>query len=163
MHSTNQDKLLLSEHQVCKFRPKIMTLSKQQNKMIILNCHKKYVLMCISISSLLSLNDKCIFLSYSLSRRGRTIIFSIHQPKYSIYKLFDTLTLVCRGRLVYHGPAKQHPIRYFINLGEYQSFIAYSLLMTTLLIPVHITPSLGLTLISRVICPLKVSMGMALD
>ncbi|TPP64886.1 Placenta-specific ATP-binding cassette transporter [Fasciola gigantica] len=53
----------------------------------------------------------------TLSRRGRTIIFSIHQPKYSIYKLFDSLTLVYRGRLVYHGPARHHPIRYFINLG----------------------------------------------
>ncbi|VDP77150.1 unnamed protein product [Echinostoma caproni] len=53
----------------------------------------------------------------TLSRRGRTIIFSIHQPKYSIYKLFDTLTLVNRGRLVYHGPAKHEPIRYFIRLG----------------------------------------------
>ncbi|KAF7233474.1 hypothetical protein EG68_08766 [Paragonimus skrjabini miyazakii] len=53
----------------------------------------------------------------NLSRRGRTIIFSIHQPKYSIYKLFDSLTLVFRGRLVYHGPAKYEPIRYFLNLG----------------------------------------------
>ncbi|CAL8069748.1 unnamed protein product [Calicophoron daubneyi] len=53
----------------------------------------------------------------NLSRRGRTIIFSIHQPKYSIYKLFDTLTLVYRGRLVYHGKAKHEPIQYFLKLG----------------------------------------------
>lgn len=53
----------------------------------------------------------------NLARRGRTIIFSIHQPKYSIYKLFTSLTLLFRGRIVYHGPAKYEPIRYFLNLG----------------------------------------------
>ncbi|GAA57895.1 ATP-binding cassette sub-family G member 2, partial [Clonorchis sinensis] len=53
----------------------------------------------------------------NLSRRGRTIIFSIHQPKYSIYKLFDSLTMVFRGRLVYHGRAKYAPIEYFLKLG----------------------------------------------
>uniref|UniRef100_A0A1I8G170 Broad substrate specificity ATP-binding cassette transporter ABCG2 n=1 Tax=Macrostomum lignano TaxID=282301 RepID=A0A1I8G170_9PLAT len=31
-----------------------------------------------------------------LANSGRTIIFSIHQPKYSIYRLFDNLTLVLR-------------------------------------------------------------------
>ncbi|CAF2120683.1 unnamed protein product [Rotaria magnacalcarata] len=41
-----------------------------------------------------------------LSRRGRTIIFSIHQPRYSIFKLFDTVMLMCNGRCVYHGSAK---------------------------------------------------------
>ncbi|CAH8562924.1 unnamed protein product [Heterobilharzia americana] len=53
----------------------------------------------------------------ALSKRGRTIIFSIHQPKYSIYKLFDSLTLIYRGQLVYHGPARKEPIRYFGRLG----------------------------------------------
>ncbi|KAH8875584.1 ATP-binding cassette sub-family G member 2 [Schistosoma japonicum] len=53
----------------------------------------------------------------ALSRRGRTIIFSIHQPKYSIYKLFDSLTLIYRGQIVYHGPARKEPIRYFDRLG----------------------------------------------
>lgn len=54
---------------------------------------------------------------YSLSLRGRTIIFSIHQPKYSIYKLFDTLTLVLDGSLAYHGPADNSPVHYFRELG----------------------------------------------
>lgn len=34
-----------------------------------------------------------------------TIIFSIHQPRYSIFKIFDTVTLMCQGRSVYHGSA----------------------------------------------------------
>uniref|UniRef100_A0A0X3Q5J8 ATP-binding cassette sub-family G member 2 n=1 Tax=Schistocephalus solidus TaxID=70667 RepID=A0A0X3Q5J8_SCHSO len=53
----------------------------------------------------------------TLSRRGRTIILSIHQPKYSIYKLFDSLTLVCGGQIVYHGPGRKDPIHYFARLG----------------------------------------------
>ncbi|CAH8538290.1 unnamed protein product [Schistosoma bovis] len=53
----------------------------------------------------------------ALAKRGRTIIFSIHQPKYSIYKLFDTLTLIYRGQIIYHGLAKKEPIGYFGRLG----------------------------------------------
>ncbi|CAF3699138.1 unnamed protein product [Adineta steineri] len=40
-----------------------------------------------------------------LSETGRTIIFSIHQPRYSIFKLFDTILLMCKGKNVYHGSA----------------------------------------------------------
>ncbi|CAF3112309.1 unnamed protein product [Rotaria socialis] len=40
-----------------------------------------------------------------LSQRGHTIIFSIHQPRYSIFKLFDTLLLIGAGHCVYHGSA----------------------------------------------------------
>ncbi|XP_072050439.1 broad substrate specificity ATP-binding cassette transporter ABCG2-like [Amphiura filiformis] len=38
-----------------------------------------------------------------LSRRGRTIIFSIHQPRFQIYSLFNRLHLLSRGETVYHG------------------------------------------------------------
>ena len=30
---------------------------------------------------------------------------SIHQPRYSIFKLFDSVTLLSRGEVVYSGPA----------------------------------------------------------
>lgn len=40
-----------------------------------------------------------------LSKKGRVIIFSIHQPRYSIYRLFDKLHLLSKGHTVYHGPA----------------------------------------------------------
>jgi len=36
-----------------------------------------------------------------------TVILSIHQPRYSIYKLFDTLMLLNDGASVYHGPATE--------------------------------------------------------
>ncbi|KAG2462984.1 ABCG2 protein, partial [Polypterus senegalus] len=51
-----------------------------------------------------------------LAQRGRTIIFSIHQPRYSIFKLFDSLTLLAIGRVIYHGPA-QSALQYFHSIG----------------------------------------------
>ncbi|NXO90773.1 ABCG2 protein, partial [Certhia brachydactyla] len=51
-----------------------------------------------------------------MSKQGKTIIFSIHQPRYSIFRLFDSLTLLAAGRVLYHGPA-QHAIGYFQSIG----------------------------------------------
>ncbi|KAI5096101.1 broad substrate specificity ATP-binding cassette transporter ABCG2 [Silurus meridionalis] len=51
-----------------------------------------------------------------MSAHGRTIILSIHQPRYSIYRLFDSLTLLAAGRQVYHGPA-QSALQYFSDIG----------------------------------------------
>ena len=47
---------------------------------------------------------------------NRIVIMSIHQPRYSIFKLFDTLTLLSVGNMVYHGPAGQ-ALAYFSRLG----------------------------------------------
>ncbi|XP_066240714.1 broad substrate specificity ATP-binding cassette transporter ABCG2 isoform X2 [Saccopteryx leptura] len=51
-----------------------------------------------------------------MSKQGRTIIFSIHQPRYSIFKLFDSLTLLASGRLMFHGPAHE-ALGYFASAG----------------------------------------------
>ncbi|XP_006084665.1 ATP-binding cassette sub-family G member 2-like [Myotis lucifugus] len=51
-----------------------------------------------------------------MSKQGRTIIFSIHQPRYSIFKLFDSLTLLASGKLMFHGPA-QEALGYFASAG----------------------------------------------
>ncbi|XP_066911923.1 broad substrate specificity ATP-binding cassette transporter ABCG2-like isoform X2 [Clytia hemisphaerica] len=48
--------------------------------------------------------------------KGRTIIFSIHQPRYSVFKQFDTLTLLSAGEMVYHGDPN-NAITYFKDLG----------------------------------------------
>ncbi|KAK7816455.1 LOW QUALITY PROTEIN: hypothetical protein U0070_007872, partial [Myodes glareolus] len=53
-----------------------------------------------------------ILILKKMSKRGRTIIFSINQPHYSIFKLFDNLTLVASGKVMFHGPA-QEALRYF--------------------------------------------------
>ncbi|XP_075799477.1 ATP-binding cassette sub-family G member 3-like [Microtus pennsylvanicus] len=56
-----------------------------------------------------------------MSRRGRTIIFSINQPPYSIFRLFDSLTLVASGKVMFHGPA-QEALEYFTSADyEYDS------------------------------------------
>ena len=51
-----------------------------------------------------------------LSRNTGTIVFSIHQPRYSIFKLFDTVMFMCQGQCVYHGPIKDL-VSYFSTHG----------------------------------------------
>uniref|UniRef100_A0A3P9MS38 ATP-binding cassette, sub-family G (WHITE), member 2c n=1 Tax=Poecilia reticulata TaxID=8081 RepID=A0A3P9MS38_POERE len=59
----------------------------------------------------------CIIgLLHKLSRRGKTVIFSIHQPRYSIFKQFDHLTLMHKGEIVYAGAA-DHTLEYFTDIG----------------------------------------------
>ncbi|MBZ3874357.1 ATP-binding cassette sub-family G member 2 [Sciurus carolinensis] len=63
-----------------------------------------------------------------ISEQGRTIIFSIHQPRYSIFQLFDSLTILASGELMYHGPARK-ALEYFKSAGnqtEMPSKIDYS-------------------------------------
>jgi ATP-binding cassette subfamily G (WHITE) protein 2 len=52
-----------------------------------------------------------------LALKGRTIVFSIHQPRYSIYRTFDTMLLLSLGEIVYHGPAKE-ALGHFANIGQ---------------------------------------------
>ncbi|XP_004848108.1 ATP-binding cassette sub-family G member 2 [Heterocephalus glaber] len=51
-----------------------------------------------------------------MSKQGRTIIFSIHQPQDSIFKMFDSLTLLASRKLVFHGPASE-AVQYFASSG----------------------------------------------
>ncbi|XP_051026517.1 ATP-binding cassette sub-family G member 3-like [Acomys russatus] len=51
-----------------------------------------------------------------LSKTGRTIIFSINRPPYSIFRSFDSLTLVGSGKVMFHGPA-QDALEYFKAAG----------------------------------------------
>jgi len=52
-----------------------------------------------------------------LSRRGRTVIFSVHQPRFTIFKLFDRLSLLVDGHCVFHGLASQ-ALPFFESLGK---------------------------------------------
>ncbi|NXX34735.1 ABCG2 protein, partial [Nicator chloris] len=61
-------------------------------------------------------NAVLLLLKRWMSKQGKTIIFSIHQPRYSIFRLFDSLTLLAAGRVLYHGPA-QHAIAHFQSIG----------------------------------------------
>ena len=48
--------------------------------------------------------------------RGRTVIFSLHQPRFTIFKLIDRLSLLAAGHSVFHGPASQ-ALPFFESLG----------------------------------------------
>ncbi len=52
---------------------------------------------------------------------------SIHQPRYSIFKLFDTLSLLSRGAIVYHGVAYK-ALEYFQEQGTCVYVCTFSLL-----------------------------------
>ncbi|XP_049923959.1 broad substrate specificity ATP-binding cassette transporter ABCG2-like [Epinephelus moara] len=60
--------------------------------------------------------NSVLLLLKRMANSGRTIILSIHQPRYSIYRLFDRLTLLVNGKQVYHGPA-QSALEYFSDIG----------------------------------------------
>ncbi|XP_033616472.1 broad substrate specificity ATP-binding cassette transporter ABCG2, partial [Fukomys damarensis] len=55
-----------------------------------------------------------------LSRQGRTIIFSIRQPQYSVFKMFDSLTLLAAGNLMFHGPAQMTMEQLFFSRYGYK-------------------------------------------
>ena len=60
----------------------------------------------------------CVCIVCSLCRRHNSIIImSIHQPRYSIFKLFDRLTLLSLGNMVYHGDSAQ-ALQYFSDIGN---------------------------------------------
>ncbi|XP_036002644.1 broad substrate specificity ATP-binding cassette transporter ABCG2 isoform X2 [Fundulus heteroclitus] len=60
--------------------------------------------------------NSVLLLLKRMANNGRTIILSIHQPRFSIYRLFDSLTLLVNGQQVYHGPA-QRALDYFSDIG----------------------------------------------
>lgn len=51
-----------------------------------------------------------------LARKGRTIVMSIHQPRFDIFSMIDSLMILSSGRVVYDGPANQM-VDYFASLG----------------------------------------------
>lgn len=51
-----------------------------------------------------------------LAEHGRTIILSIHQPRFKIFDMFDSVTLMSEGSMVYHGDANL-VVSYFKSVG----------------------------------------------
>ncbi|KAH9495048.1 ATP-binding cassette sub- G member 8 [Bulinus truncatus] len=51
-----------------------------------------------------------------LASKHRTIIMSIHQPRFDIFNAVDTMMLLSKGSIVYNGPAKDM-VGYFTALG----------------------------------------------
>ncbi len=42
---------------------------------------------------------------WSLAQAGRTVLATVHQPRSSIFQMFDLLMLITKGRMVYFGAA----------------------------------------------------------
>ena len=51
-----------------------------------------------------------------LSRNGRTIITTIHQPSSEIMSRFDRIMCLCEGKIVYDGPPENIP-QHFASAG----------------------------------------------
>lgn len=51
-----------------------------------------------------------------LARRGRTVVFTIHQPTEECSEFFDDIMLMCSGEVVYHGPFAD-AVEYFESIG----------------------------------------------
>ncbi|CAF1166468.1 unnamed protein product [Adineta steineri] len=60
--------------------------------------------------------QQVIELLKKLSKSGRTIIFSIHQPRFSIFNLFDQVVLMCKGKIVYND-SPENVLPYFRKQG----------------------------------------------
>ncbi|KAM9792334.1 broad substrate specificity ATP-binding cassette transporter ABCG2d [Neosynchiropus ocellatus] len=60
--------------------------------------------------------NSVLLLLKRMASQGRTIIMSIHQPRYSIFRLFDSLTLLVSGKMAYHGPSP-NALDYFSTIG----------------------------------------------
>jgi ATP-binding cassette, subfamily G (WHITE), eye pigment precursor transporter len=59
---------------------------------------------------------KIVALLNELARKGRTIIFTIHQPTAEVLTFFDDLMLMAQGKTVFHGPMAA-AVEYFSSVG----------------------------------------------
>lgn len=59
---------------------------------------------------------KIVALLSELARKGRTIIFTIHQPTAEVLSYFDDLMLMAQGKVVFHG-ATSSAVDYFSSVG----------------------------------------------
>jgi len=60
--------------------------------------------------------NSIVLLLHNMSQSGRNIIMSIHQPRFSIFSLFNRLILLNKGELVYSG-ASERAVDYFESIG----------------------------------------------
>ena len=60
----------------------------------------------------------CICILCSSVSRDRVVVTSLRRAQYSMYNLFNTLTLLSRGRVVYHGPAGEMAVGHFRDIGR---------------------------------------------
>ena len=88
-------------------------------------CAFRSEMFCVEFKVAVSSNLACIPL---FNLKGCTIIFSIIQSQYSIFRFFDSLTLVASEKIMFHGPA-QDAMKPFRSAGMviscYESFFIH--------------------------------------
>lgn len=90
---------------------------KRCNIGIELICDPKILLLDEPTSGLDSVTSaKIVHLLRKLSRLGRTIIYTIHQPTSEVLSYFDDLMLMTQGRVAYHG-TMVNSVPYFDSIG----------------------------------------------
>jgi ABC-type multidrug transport system ATPase subunit len=57
--------------------------------------------------------------------QDRTVVATMHQPSPEIFKLFDTLLLLSKGRVIYYGPTSQ-AATFFVNSPFAYDMSAYT-------------------------------------
>ncbi len=73
------------------------------------------------MSNLAVIADCCLQVMQTLKdlcKEGHTVISSIHQPRSSIFAMFDDLILLSEGRMLYSGPASE-ALSCFEELGHH--------------------------------------------
>eukprot|EP00796_Vickermania_ingenoplastis_P001125 gene1126-659_t len=90
---------------------------KRCNIGIELICDPKVLLLDEPTSGLDSVTSaKIVHLLRKLSRLGRTVIYTIHQPTSEVLSYFDDLMLMTQGRVAYHG-TMANSVGYFESIG----------------------------------------------
>ncbi|EPY36956.1 ABC transporter [Strigomonas culicis] len=90
---------------------------KRCNIGIELICDPKVLLLDEPTSGLDSVTSaKVVHLLRTLSREGRTVIYTIHQPTAEVLSYFDDLMLMTQGRVAYHGTSS-NALDYFESIG----------------------------------------------
>ncbi|GET85869.1 ATP-binding cassette protein subfamily G, member 2 [Leishmania tarentolae] len=80
-------------------------------------CDPKVLLLDEPTSGLDSVTSaKVVHLLRQLSRMGRTVIYTIHQPTAEVLSYFDDVMLMTQGRVVYHGTMAES-LGYFESIG----------------------------------------------
>lgn len=50
--------------------------------------------------------SQCVKLLHKLTRQGKTVICTLHQPSASLFQLFDHVYVLADGKCIYNGSTK---------------------------------------------------------
>jgi ATP-binding cassette subfamily G (WHITE) protein 8 (sterolin 2) len=107
---------LLSDPSICLFDEPTTGLDAFTARHIVQTLKSLAIVNPIASSSIASNNVFSPPPSSSSMLRKRTVILSIHQPRYDIFACIDEVTLLSRGDLIWSGPVSEM-LNHFSHLG----------------------------------------------